>query len=38
MQLEKEFTILQYLLADEAPVAAPPPQTTTALVARATSA
>ena len=38
MQLEKEFTILQYLLADEAPVAAPPPRPTNALVARATSA
>ncbi len=33
MQLEKEFTILQYLLADDAAVAAPPPRTTTSLVA-----
>jgi len=38
MQLEKEFTILQYLLADDASVAAPPPRTTTSLIARATSA
>ena len=39
MQLEKEFTIFQYLLADEAPVAAPPPhRSTNALLVRETSA
>jgi hypothetical protein len=38
MQLEKEFTILQYLLADDAPVAAPQHRTTNALLVRETSA
>jgi uncharacterized coiled-coil protein SlyX len=39
MQLEKEFTILQYLLADDASVAAPPPhRSTNTLVVRETSA
>jgi hypothetical protein len=38
MQLEKEFTILQYLLAEDASVAAPPHRTTSALIAGETSA
>jgi len=38
MQLEKEFTILQYLLADDASVAAPQHRTTNALLVRETSA